>query len=227
MFNHGHSWFCFNLPGQVRAIPYYGMVKSLPIMLGKVTSKPIKQARQCTQHNGQGWGHDMTWHYGPGWQIQQFEILKKIVQHTFWSLLWKYMIISRRLHHIMSSRKWHNLPLQTFNVQQVLLLYNMSALFFNFMEHWTIAGLILGIMGRRWGGAIMACAIIDMRGVSVVYITHESIHPSIHLSTMMILHIRWNCTICTWFFPQSFHMDSTPNLYIHTHICLVPMTTNY
>lgn len=44
MFHHGHSSFCFNLPGQGRAIPYYGMVKSLPIMLGKVSSEPIEQA---------------------------------------------------------------------------------------------------------------------------------------------------------------------------------------
>jgi hypothetical protein len=226
MFHHGHSWFCFNLPGQGRAIPYYGMVKSLPIMLGKVSSKkPIKQARQCTQHNGQGWGHDMTlWSRVADSTVWN---LKKIVQHTFWTPLWIYMIISRRLHPIMSSRKWHNLPPQTFNVQQVLL-YNMRVhYFFNFMEHWTIAGLVLGIMGRRGGGAVMSCAIMDMRGVSVVYITHESIHPSIRLSTMMILHILWNCTICSSFIPQSFHMDSTPNLYIHTHICLLLMTTNY
>jgi hypothetical protein len=51
---------------------------------------------------------------------------------------------------------------------------------------------------------------------------HPSFHPFIHnddTAHPLKLH---NLHIIL---PQSFHMDSTPNLYIHTHICLVPMTT--
>jgi hypothetical protein len=83
-----------------------------PLCWVRCQVNPLQQARQySTQHS---WARVGSFHniWGLGWQIQ-YIFYKNHVKQTFWSLFCECRIITRRLCHILWSRKWHNLPPQT------------------------------------------------------------------------------------------------------------------
>jgi hypothetical protein len=82
------------------------MVCPLPILLSKAPGNLLGWAPEVTQystwHNGQGWHHSMESKCLWGWTGGQI-----------WVTISQSIITTRRLYHIMWSRKWRNLPPQT------------------------------------------------------------------------------------------------------------------
>jgi hypothetical protein len=69
----------------------------------------LGQAGWCTEHNGQGWDHSLTWRSA----VADSTIQKETTFNKKFGHYYEFMIITRRLCHIMWSRKSHSMPFQT------------------------------------------------------------------------------------------------------------------